>query len=89
MKKKFIAQAVTLYDPEGQMVIGTVLLYEKDPIPWMPSDGILVFNGDGYDSDAGYTVYVLLAGENKRTHASVYINGHGFNACIHAQRNSQ
>lgn len=65
MRKKFIAQAVTLYDPEEQMVIGTVLLYETKPIPWMPSDGILVFNGDGYDSDAGYIVYVLLAGEGK------------------------
>ena len=86
MKKKFIAQAVTLYDPEEQMVIGTVLLYETKPIPWMPSDGILVFNGDGYDSDAGYIIYVLLAGEEKRTNARVYINGHGFNARIHSQQ---
>ena len=86
MNKKFIAQAVTLYDPEEQMVIGTVLLYETKPIPWMPSDGILVFNGDGYDSDAGYIVYVLLAGEEKRTNARVYINGHGFNARIHFQQ---
>ncbi len=86
MKKKFIAQAVTLYDPEEQMVIGTVLLYETKPIPWMPSDGILVFNGDGYDSDAGYIVYILLAGEGKRTNARVYINGHGFNARIHSQQ---
>lgn len=86
MRKKFIAQAVTLYDPEEQMVIGTVLLYETKPIPWMPSDGILVFNGDGYDSDAGYIVYVLLAGEEKRTNARVYINGHGFNARIHFQQ---
>lgn len=52
----------------------------------MPSDGILVFNGDGYDSDAGYTIYVLLAGEGKRTNARVYINGHGFNARIHSQQ---
>lgn len=88
MNKKFIAQAITLYDPEEQMVIGTVLLYEPDPIPWMPSDGILVFNGDGYDSDAGYIIYVLLAGEGERTNARVYINGHGFNARIHSkQRN--
>lgn len=89
MRKKFIAQAVTLYDMEEQMVIGTIMISEPGPIPWMPSDGILLFNGDGYDSDAGYTVYVLPAGEEQRTNVRVYINEEVFNACIQSRPRSR
>lgn len=83
MKKQFIAQAVTLYDRAEDMVIGTLMVYKNEPIPWMPSTGILLFNGDGYSSDMGYTVYVNIVGKTD-TGMRVYIDGEKFNADVMA-----
>lgn len=83
MKKQFIAQAVTLYDRAEDMVIGTLMVYKQEPIPWMPSNGILLFNGDGYTSDMRYTVYVNIVGKTE-TNMRVYIDGEKFNADVMA-----
>ena len=85
--KKFNARAVTLWDPEEQMVIGTLMFSHSDKLAWMPSNDILMFDGDGYISDAGYTVYVTVVGEESKTGVRIYIDGQGFNAYVKAYTN--
>lgn len=83
MRKKFYA-AVTLYDKEEDMVIGTLMIYKKIPMPWMPSNRVLLFNGDGYSSDTGYTVIVTVVGNQSKTGIRVFIEGQAYNAAIKA-----
>lgn len=78
--------AVTLYDPEEDMVIGTLMINTNRPIPWIPSDGILLFNGDGYTSDKGFTCIVNVVGKEIITGMRVFIDGQRFNANVVAYK---
>ena len=84
--EQFKAKTITLWDPEEQMVIGTLIFFHPTRLPWMPSNDILLFDGDGYISDAGYgyTVYIHVVGEESKTGVRVYIDGQGFNAYVKA-----
>ncbi|WP_370782336.1 hypothetical protein [Allisonella histaminiformans] len=83
MRKQFNARAITLYDKKEDMVIGTLMLYKAtEPIPWLPSNGILLFNGDGYSSDSGYTVIITVV--NRETGWKVFVDGSGYFANIEA-----
>ena len=77
MRSKPNCRAITLYDQDEDMVIGTLMQYQvKDPMQWIPSNGILLFNGDGYRSDAGYTVIVNVV--NRDTGWKVFIDGNAY-----------
>ena len=83
MQNKSIVRAITLYDKEADMVIGTLLQYQdNEPIPWVPSNGILYCNGDGYSSDAGYAVIVNVV--NRDTGWKVFIDGNAYWVTIRA-----
>lgn len=83
MRKQFNASAITLYDKNEDMVIGTLIHYKgTEPMPWFPSNGILLFNGDGYSSDAGYTVIITVV--NRDTGWKVFVDGSGYFADIEA-----
>lgn len=83
MQNKSIVRAITLYDKEEDMVIGTLIHYKcTEPMPWLPSNGILLFNGDGYTSDSGYTVIITVV--NRDTGWKVFVDGTGYFANIAA-----
>ena len=83
MRNQLKSRAITLYDYEEDMVIGTLMQYQdKEPVPWVPSNGILLFNGDGYRSDAGYTVIVNVV--NRDTGWKVFIDGNAYWVTIRA-----
>ena len=83
MQNKSIVRAITLYDKAADMVIGTLLQYQdNEPIPWVPSNGILLFNGDGYSSASGYTVIITVV--NRETGWKVFVDGSGYFANIEA-----
>lgn len=83
MQNKLNVRAITLYDKED-MVIGTLIFFNPAKLPWMPSNDILLFDGDGYRSDAGYSVNINVVGKESKTGIRVYIDGQGFNAYVKA-----
>lgn len=86
MQNKLNVRAIALYDKEEDMVIGTLMIYKKIPMPWMPSNGVLLFNGDGYSSDTGYTVIVTVVGNQSKTGIRVFIEGQAYNVAIKAYK---
>ena len=84
MQNKLNVRAITLYDKEEDMVIGTLIFFNPSKLPWMPSNDILLFDGDGYRSDAGYSVNINVVGKESKTGIRVYIDGQGFNAYVKA-----
>ena len=49
-------------------------------------NGVLLFNGDGYSSDTGYTVIVTVVGNQSKTDIRVFIEGQAYNVAIKAYK---